>query len=108
MAPSCFEIQTCWEWPRGFTDCASRVAGSTAGRQVVSCFMENKPGSPKAKLSSAEAAEELDSLNSDLRGGEPRSSDRLRRKIETSIEAKAQKRRKREVAASQALKRRTI
>jgi len=68
--------------------------------------MENKRGSPKAKLSSAEAAEELDSLNSDLRGG--RSSDRLRRKIEASIEAKAQKRRKKEVAASQALKPRTI
>jgi len=64
--------------------------------------MEKKTEESKNKSTSANAAEALDSLNSDVRRG-ARSSQRLRRKMEATIEAKARKRRSREVAASTAL-----
>jgi hypothetical protein len=65
--------------------------------------MEKKTEESKNKSTSSNAAEALDSINSDVRRG-PRSSQRLRRKMEATIEAKARKRRSREVAASTALR----
>ena len=65
--------------------------------------MEKKSGVRKGKSTQADASEELDSLNAQTRprAGSPQ---KIRRRIEATIEAKAQKRRSREVAASTSLR----
>jgi hypothetical protein len=65
--------------------------------------METKSGVRKSKSTHTNASEELDSLNAETR---PRagSAQKIRRRMEATIEAKAQKRRSREVAASTALR----
>jgi len=65
--------------------------------------MEKRSEAEKSKLLGANEAEELDALNADVRTG-PSPSQKIRRKIEATIESKARKRRKSEKPASAAFK----